>query len=197
MSSLFLISYVVQWLVIVGLVALVTLLYRQFGLMLMPGTKRINLGGLDEGARAPAMVVRFSGQRDSLYQWADPGRQNGASAHATCIVFAVPGCVICEGLSKDASNMAELAARHQDIRFLWVDSGEHPSHHLPDSWTVVSSVNSGAHLAMEIPATPFMYLVSSAGSVMTKGLVNQVSDIEALLARTSPPVTLAQASPLS
>jgi hypothetical protein len=197
MSSLFLISYAVQWLVIVGLVALVTLLYRQFGLMLLPGTKRINLGGLDVGARAPAMVVRFSGQRDALYLWEDAARQNGASAHATCVLFALPSCAICEGLSQDTLNLEQLTARHPDVRFLWVDSGERPSHQLPASWTVVSSVDSGAHLTMEIPATPFMYLVSSAGSVMAKGLVNQVPDIEALLAETSPPVTLAQASPQS
>jgi hypothetical protein len=194
MSSLFLLSYAVLWLIVAGLVTLVTLLYRQFGLMLLPGTTRINLGGLDVGARAPAMVVRSGGQRDALYQWGDAGHENQASAHATCVIFAVPGCVLCEGLSNDAPGLEQLASRYPDIHFLWVDSGEQPTHRVPGNWAVVSSANSGAHLAMEIPATPFMYLVSSTGSVMTKGLVNEVPDVEALLAKTSPPVGAAVSS---
>jgi hypothetical protein len=43
MSSLFWVTYIVLWILVVALVLMVVLLYRQFGLMLMPGRRRMSL----------------------------------------------------------------------------------------------------------------------------------------------------------
>jgi hypothetical protein len=57
MNVAFWFSYAVLWIIVIMLSLLVLLLYRQFGLTYMSGQRRINMQGLDVGARAPSFSL--------------------------------------------------------------------------------------------------------------------------------------------
>lgn len=184
MSPLFLTIYVVQWIVIACLAVMVLLLYRQFGLMIMPNAQRLNMEGLDVGKRAPALALRFGDQREAVFDW-QLQADTLQAFDATCVLFALPSCPLCAELSRNTVGMSDLAARNPAVRFVWVDAGDKSAHELPPPWTVARSSNSAAHDAMEVPSSPFIYLVSTSGRVLTKGLVNEPTDIEALIAQAT------------
>lgn len=188
MSTLFLITYVVLWIITAALVVLVVLLYRQFGLMVMPGGRRVNLGGLDIGARAPSLLLRLENRQELVYDWRGTGYADWPY-DATCAVFGVPMCPICDSLVQEDANLELLATRHPSTQFLWVDSADAPRHALPANWVAASSAKSEAHRAMDIPNTPFMYVVATDGRILAKGLVNQISDIEGRLAPAPVPLS--------
>jgi len=186
MNPLFWVAFGVQWLVLLVLVVLVILLYRQFGLMLMPGSRRVGYGGLDVGARAPALPLRLDGSREVVWDWALPNSANAVESQATLAVFALAGCQTCEELAGDRLGLAQVAQRYPSIRFLWVEGlGTNQSRPVSDGWALALSSDSGAHSAMEIPGSPFAYLVSAGARVLAKGLVNQAQDIESVLSSSS------------
>jgi hypothetical protein len=187
MNSLFWVAFGVQWLVLCVLVVLVILLYRQFGLMIMPGSRRVGYGGLDVGARAPALPLRLDGSREVVWDWAAPKSANGSiTPQATLALFALAGCQSCDELAADRAGMTQLAQRYPSVRFLWVEGlGKAQPHPVSDGWTLALSPGAGAHSAMEVPGTPFGYLVSSGARVLAKGLVNDPQDIESILSRSS------------
>ncbi len=98
MDSAFWLSYATLWLFVVVTMLMVLLLYRQFGLMLMPGRQRLELGGLDIGSVAPILPVEFPNRRDapllsgSGWESADPfwyGRQLLVLLNSTRIDWSV------------------------------------------------------------------------------------------------------------
>jgi len=186
MTSLFWVAFGVQWLVLCVLVVLVVLLYRQFGLMLMPGSRRVGYGGLDVGARAPALPLRLDGSREVAWDWAPPKSADAFRPQATLALFALAGCQACDELAGDRAGMAQIVQRYPSVQFLWVEGlTKGQPHPVSDGWTLALSPGSGAHAAMEIPGTPFAYLVSSGARVLAKGLINQPQDIESVLSRSS------------
>lgn len=182
MSSLFWASYAAMWLMIALLAILVTLLYRQFGLMLMPGGQRVGYGGLDIGTRAPAVLLHFDGDRERAYDWTP--LSVGLRVSATFALFAMPACPLCAKLLEDHDALAEAARRHSPIQFLWVQGVLEAGNPLPSTsnWVSARSHDSAAHEAMEVPGSPFAYLVSGDGHILAKGLVNEASDIDGLIA---------------
>jgi hypothetical protein len=188
MTFLFWVSYGVLWLVLAVLVVLVMLLYRQFGLMIMPGGRRISYGGLDVGARAPVLPLRLHDRTEIAYDWtvAIPGRQ----AHeATLALFAMPGCPLCDQLATDEATALLtqnfpsilLTQNFPSIQFLWIEGKQQQDHAVSGGWAMALSREGGAHHMMEIPGTPFVYLVSDDARILGKGLVNHPSDIDTLI----------------
>jgi hypothetical protein len=181
MSPIFWASYGVEWLVIGALTIMVILMYRHFGLMIMPGGQRMNYSGLDVGARAPALPLRLDGLRSAAYDWASADRARN-EYKATFALFAMPACPLCDALSREDAQVPFLTERYPSIRFLWIDSGDQLTHQVSGGWTVASSPNSDAHNLMEVPGSPFSYLVSQDARILAKGLVNDATDIEAVIA---------------
>jgi hypothetical protein len=185
MTPLFWVAFGVQWMVLFVLVLLVILLYRQFGLMIMPGTRRVGYGGLNVGARAPALSLRLDGSHEVVWDWAAPKSANAIRPQATLALFALAGCQICDELAGDQASMAEVARRYPSVRFLWVEGLSNAQPHLvSDGWTLALSPASEAHAAMEIPGTPFGYLISASARVLAKGLINHPQDIEGIVSRS-------------
>jgi hypothetical protein len=185
MNPLFWVAFGVQWLVLCVLVFLVILLYRQFGLMIMPGSRRVNYGGLDVGARAPALPLRFDGSREVVWDWTPPKPADAIRPQATLALFALAGCQACDELAGDQAGMAQIAQRYPSVRFLWVEGlTKAQPHPVSDGWTLALSPDSGAHAAMDIPGTPFAYLVSSGARVLAKGLINHPHDIQNVMSRS-------------
>jgi hypothetical protein len=183
MSSLFWTAFGVQWLLLVILFVLVILLYRQFGLMIMPGSQRVGYGGLDVGARAPAVSLRFADERDVAYDWTPRYSDDLVRTEATLALFAFSSCHICDELADDQRSMAQLAQRHPSVRFLWIEElSKSQPHAVADGWTLARSPGSGAHGAMEVPGTPFAYLISAEARILAKALINHPANIEDIVA---------------
>jgi hypothetical protein len=179
MTVLFWVTYGVLWVMMGVLVVLVLLLYRQFGLMIMPGSQRVSYGGLDVGSAAPVITVRPAGRPEIAFDWSDPSP--GDHPHeATFALFAMPGCPLCDALSFDET-ITTLDQKYPSVRFVWIDGTRDPVHQIPAGWTVAGSHHGDAHQAMELPGTPFAYLISNDRHVLAKGIVNNAADIDVLL----------------
>lgn len=179
MSAFFIASYVVLWLLVVILVVMVVLLYRQFGLMLMPGRRRADLQGLDLGSRAPKLQLQFRTSDTSIeLDWAET---SSSPRLAWAVMFASPFCAICEGLWK---SVAALPAGWPDVEFVWIEDGARQRIHgeQPAGWTFATSAEGfSAGEAMDVGATPYLYVIQPGGRVAAKGLVNSSAEISSTL----------------
>ncbi len=186
MTSTFWVAFGVQWLVLVVLFVLVILLYRQFGLMIMPGSRRVGYGGLDVGARAPALSLKLDGSREVVWDWGPPKSADAIRPLATLALFALAGCHICDELAGDhQASMAQIARQYPSVRFLWVEGlGETQPHPVSDGWTLALSPAREAHAAMDIPGSPFAYLISANARVLAKGLINHPQDVDSIVSRS-------------
>jgi hypothetical protein len=174
-NRLFIVSYVTLWVVTASLLVLVLLLYRQFGIMLMPGRRRIELGGLDLGERAPELVVDLPHEdRSSLLTWDTNG--------ATLVVVAEPHCPICKNLLGEGG--LESIPRQPGLDFVWLDE-KRPEQDLPTPWTVAVTADGSAARLLDVPGYPFAYVLGRDGKVLAKGLVNTSGEVEQLIARVS------------
>jgi len=173
-STLFWITYVAAWTLLVVLLLLVLLLYRQYGLTYMGPRRRIDLGGRDLGSTAPPVVVRQgSGVSDLEVSWRDLVTRD--STHVVFALFASPTCPICEGLFAEVGQVAD---RWTGVEFLWFDR-ESRLQVPPRGWRVLLS--DDASQTMEIPAFPYAYVLNGKGRIETKGLVNSTGDINRLI----------------
>jgi hypothetical protein len=180
MNSLFWVSYGVLWVIVCALIVLILLVYRQFGLMIMPGSQRISYAGLDIGARAPALPLRMNGGTEQAYNWSTTLPHHVPQV-ATVAIFALPSCPVCESLARE-EEVGALVNIYPSILFMWVSGRPDESHPAPQGWIEASSHHGHAHNAMEIPGTPFAYVVSADSTIRSKGVVNSSRDIELLIA---------------
>src|SRR5712691_1562146 len=119
MSALMLGSYVLLWVLVLAVLALVLLLYRQYGLMMMPSARRIEFGGLPVGVRMPALQFQVDGETTTI-DWRNGDRAATPEAARELVIFAVAGCPICDSLWSEPA-FRELPSRRADVRFRWVD----------------------------------------------------------------------------
>jgi hypothetical protein len=181
MNALFWVTYGILWIVLATVVVMLVLLYRQFGLMIMPGGRRISYAGLDIGVRAPVLPLRFRDGTELAYDWILPPAGSMAQ-QGTIALFAMPGCPICDGLAHNA-DIAALPERYPTVRFVWIDGEketetEHANFY---AWSMAVSRHAHAHSAMDIPGTPFAYFISTDAHILAKSLVNALPDFEALI----------------
>ncbi len=176
MSPLFVASYIVLWLLVFMLLILVLLLYRQYGRSLMTPRGRIATAGLSIGEKAPALSVRAQDGSPMIVDWV--GTKRGTAA-----LFALPGCPICSHLWEEAE-FAALPAQWPGVEFIWfdVDKAHLDAGPVPAGWAFAHSADRSAHEAVELPASPYAYVVSGSGKVMSKGLINDGMKLAELLA---------------
>jgi cytochrome c551/c552 len=109
-----------------------------------------------------------------VWDWTPSKSANAIRHQATLAIFALAGCPSCDALAGDLVGMAQIAQRYPSVRFLWVEGiAKSHAHPVSDGWTSALSPRSGAHAAMDIPGTPFAYLISASARVLAKGLVNR------------------------
>lgn len=179
MKALFWSSYAILWLLVIVLAGGVLLLYRQFGLMLMPGSRRADLAGLDVGAKAPPLALDFlQNGRAPVLDW--DGSESGSPRAGWVVVFANPGCSICRGLWDAASDLGTLAHKWPALEFVWID-GRPREGDPPQGWTVAVSEDQRASEAMDVPVFPFVYAIEPGGIVSAKRLVNEPEHLSLLV----------------
>ena len=177
MTGALLASYVALWGLVVLLLILVLLLYRQYGRSLMETREGIELSGLSLNEKVPVLSVETSGGQPATVDW-------HSSPRATAALFALPGCPVCEHLWHEES-IVELAGIWSDVDFVWIDG---PADHLDgrsqlDGWRFLRSPDKSAHQAAEVPASPYVYVVGNDSRVLAKGLINHSGQLSNMLAK--------------
>lgn len=179
MSGLLMATYIVLWLLVTILTLLVLLLYRQYGKSLMPAKARMQLDGLDIGARAPSIWLTTHKDGPSFqFPLRDAHTAGERPSILQVLLFASSTCPICARLWDE---VGVLPAEHKAVEFWWIGSGTCEADQPPPAWKLACSKDRSAHDAMEIPALPFAYALDPDGIVRAKGLMNDLDDFRQLI----------------
>lgn len=167
MEGIWLVSYIVLWLLVLVLIALVILLYRQLGIMYLGSAEGVSRDGLDRGAKAPDFSL--TDQYGNLQRLAD------YRGKPSVLVFGSPHCSPCRIL---LPQLHDWARSHSEVGVLWLNAAS-PE----ESLKFVSDTGASLPIAPYSPeenlmdryrvrVTPFMFLLDENGIVRAKGLVN-------------------------
>ncbi|HEX2235233.1 MAG TPA: hypothetical protein VHK89_03055 [Actinomycetota bacterium] len=169
-------SYIVLWLVVAALCAVVVALARQIGTLHLRLGPRGALEMDDEGpplGEAPQLVAARAAATGESVSLGGPGR-------ARLLLFASPGCMVCEqvlpglGALGRRAGMAAFVVSQLDVEeanasFTGV-GGRTPVLAAPD-----------AFLSWSIPGTPYVVVLDESGSVRAKGTPNNLEQMEGLV----------------
>ena len=173
MEGIWLVSYIILWAVVLGLIVLVFLLYRQLGIMYLGSAEGVSRDGLPKGTPAPDFSLTD--------QYGNVQRLANYRGQPTFLVFGSPSCNPCRVL---LPQLHEWAAAHPDVGVIWLNATT------PDeSLKFVSDM--GAQLPVvphspddkiadryKVRVTPFCFLVDGTGIIRAKGLVNSKGGLD-------------------
>ncbi len=177
MSSVFYISYVAMWFLVMIEGVLLLLVYRHFGLVALGTAEGVQRDGLAVGDVAPPMSgITAEGEPVS---WApQPG-------HAHLLLFAAPECRPC---AQVVPYINRLAAR-SDVDVALVVSGPQDGvarlvdkFHPPSSVACLADDGSGVYKRYRVRVTPFAFIVGEDGRIRAKGLCSDPMRLRDLLA---------------
>jgi methylamine dehydrogenase accessory protein MauD len=176
MSTLFYVSYVALWLLLLTVGVLVLLLYRHFGMMSLGTLEGVQRDGLPIGEVAPPVSgVTAAGEESG---W-EPRR-----GQPQLLLFAAPDCEPCatvlphvERLARAVDGGLGIAAvvpgpRSEVARFV--------ERHQP-SFPALAEDGSGAFARYRVRVTPFGFVVGEDGRVLAKGLCSNQARLRGLL----------------
>jgi methylamine dehydrogenase accessory protein MauD len=167
-------SYVVLWLLVLALCAVVVALARQIGLLhlrLGPrGALEIDDEGPVIGEPPPAAFARNADAEVSL---AAPG-------HRRLVLFVSPGCTLCRQLLPGLGPVAS-AAGYSAYAVSDLDLGE--TQRAFAGARADAPVLSGPEVpaTWNVPGTPFVVAVDETGVVRAKGTPNNLEQLEGLV----------------
>src|SRR6476659_4166401 len=103
MEGIWLVSYIVLWALVVVLILLVILLYRQLGIMYLGSAEGVSRDGLAKGTTAPDFSLAD--------QYGNVQRLSSYRGRPVLLVFGAPSCTPCRTL---LPQMEEWAENHRD-----------------------------------------------------------------------------------
>jgi methylamine dehydrogenase accessory protein MauD len=173
MEGLWLLSYIVLWILVIGLAILVLLLYRQLGIMYLGTAEGVSRDGLERGTRAPDFNLAD--------QYGTEQRLSNYKGKPVALVFGSPNCGPCRTLIPE---LHEWARRHPDVAVLWLNSAT-PS----DSLRFVNETGATLPVApystddnllntYKVRVTPFLFMLDENGIIRAKGLVNNKGGLD-------------------
>lgn len=167
-------SYVLLWLLVLALCAVVVALARQIGMLHLRLGPRGALEIDDEGpALGETPPAAFARDADGDVSLAVPGQRR-------LVLFVSPGCTLCRqllpGLGPVASAAGYTAYAVSDLDLgetRRAFAGAHPD----------TRVLSGPEVApaWNVPGTPFAVVVDESGVVRAKGTPNNLEQLEGLV----------------
>ncbi|MGI8589311.1 MAG: TlpA family protein disulfide reductase [Chloroflexia bacterium] len=173
MEGIWLVSYIILWLLVLGLGVLVFLLYRQLGILYLGSAEGVSRDGLAVGTAAPDFSLGD--------QYGNTQRLSDYRGKPTFLVFGSPSCTPCRVL---LPQMDDWAAAHPEVGVLWLNAAN------PDESTKYAS-DMGATLPVvahtpdqklperyHVRVTPFSFLLDQDGIIRTKGLVNSKAGLD-------------------
>jgi methylamine dehydrogenase accessory protein MauD len=167
MEGIWLVSYIVLWLLVLVLIALVILLYRQLGIMYLGSAEGVSRDGLARGAKAPDFSLTD--------QYGNAQRLADYRGKPSVLLFGSPHCSPCRIL---LPQLHDWSKAHPEVGILWLNAAS-PE----ESLKFVSDTGASLPIAPYSPqenlmdrykvrVTPFMFLLDESGIVRAKGLVN-------------------------
>jgi len=167
MEGIWLVSYIILWILVIGLGLLVFLLYRQLGVMYLGSAEGVSRDGLTKGTPAPDFNL--------MDQYGNAQRLSSYRGRPVLLVFGSPSCTPCRTL---LPQLEEWAADHRDMGVIWLNAAprDETLKYVSDMGATVPVV---AHTPddkiadrYKVRVTPFSFMVDENGVVRAKGLVN-------------------------
>src|SRR5438105_10406809 len=110
-GTIWIISYVALWVLVLALGLLVLLLYRQLGIMYLGTAEGVSRDGLPRGTVAPDFTLTDQyGHAQSLTAY---------RGRPTALIFGSPSCGPCRLL---IPQLHDWARKHPDISVLWLNA---------------------------------------------------------------------------
>ncbi len=173
MQGIWLLSYVVLWVVVLGMGVLVLLLYRQLGIMYLGSAEGVSRDGLEKGTTAPDFSLAD--------QYGATQRLANYRGRPVLLVFGSPHCSPCRTL---LPQMHDWAKAHPDVVPIWLNAASND-----ESLKFVSETGATLPVAAYPPetnlmdkykvrVTPFMFMLDEKGIIQAKGLVNTRSGLD-------------------
>lgn len=177
MSVLFWISYGVMWILLLGLLLLMLLVFRQFGLVYLKTADGVSRGGIPVGTVIPDL--QFSALSGSKVQLSDYAQQ------PLLLLFTAPTCAPCEELKPHLKQFLERYPALGTVIFSMHEKVEESERFVRD-WGVRGVIVPLTDRTMyetrfDGQVTPFAFLLDGNRKVVAKGLVNKMEDLERLL----------------
>jgi methylamine dehydrogenase accessory protein MauD len=173
MEGIWLISYIVLWLVVLALIVLVLLLYRQLGIMYLGTAEGVSRDGLNRGTSAPDFTLTD--------QYGHPQRLAAMRGKPAALLFGSPSCGPCRLL---APQLDDWAKKHPDINVVWLNaaSSDESARFVAETGLKVPvaaySPESKLLDLYKVRVTPFIFMLDEVGVVRAKGLVNNKGGLD-------------------
>jgi methylamine dehydrogenase accessory protein MauD len=176
MSTLFYVSYVALWVLLLTMGVLVLLLYRHFGVMSLGTLEGVQRDGLPIGSVAPPISGVTAAGQDTRWE---PKR-----GQPQLLLFAAPDCEPCatvlphvDGLARAVNGGLGIVTvvpgpRDEVARFV---ERYHPR------FPCLAEDGSGAFTRYRVRVTPFGFILGTDGRVLAKGLCGDQVRLRGLL----------------
>ncbi|MGH3938532.1 MAG: TlpA family protein disulfide reductase [Pseudonocardiaceae bacterium] len=179
-SSLFGITYVLLWVLVISESVLMFVLLRTIGHLLLAEQPIAVREGVPVGRQLPDVEARTADGHRSLHSLL-PGKPY------TAVVFATPTCSYCPGAVKAVQQaVGELPWLGATVL---VRAAELDGYAQIDEWGHVGMITSTAARKLNVNATPFVMIVDDTGKVIAKSVVNGAGHLSDLLATTEATMT--------
>jgi methylamine dehydrogenase accessory protein MauD len=176
MSTLFYVSYLALWLLMLAEGALIFLLYRHFGLMALGALEGVQRDGLRVGAEAPPVSAMTA--EGAAATWA-PSRDR-----RSLLVFVAPNCGPCAAVMPAIGRLAGAGDDSLDITAIVAGAPEAAAgfarkFRLP--FRCLAEAGRGAAERYRVRVTPFAFLIDEDGRILAKGLCSDAAHLQELL----------------
>src|SRR5689334_6683265 len=173
MEGIWLVSYIVLWLIVITLILLVLLLYRQLGIMYLGSAEGVSRDGLDKGKSAPDFSLTD--------QYGNAQRVSTLKGKPAVLLFGSPHCSPCRIL---LPQLNEWSRAHPEVGVVWLNAASEE-----ESLKFVSDTGAEIPVAPYTPqenlmdkyrvrVTPFMFFLDENGVIRAKGLVNTKAGVD-------------------
>jgi methylamine dehydrogenase accessory protein MauD len=171
MPTFFWISYTVLWILIIPLIILNLVLFRQLGIMVMGTARGVNQSGIPIGKKLPtAKTTDLNGR-----EWST----DDLSGKSTVLLFGSPSCKECAEILPEFNKISKdynikpilLLFSPEDIAKEYVRKINYN-----DEVLIVTSELADS---LDVQVTPFAYSIDEHGVVRQKGLVNNRDHLKA------------------
>lgn len=176
MDALFAATYVALWIFVLVLALMVILLYRQLGEMYLGAAESRSRDGLAIGSKAPAFALPDQAGRVITL----PRTEN------TLLVFGSPTCGPCVSLMPHLVNFALQQRGKLGVYFVSAADAAANQRFGADhqvQFPILSQNETDTADQYGVRATPFAFYLDLGDRVRAKGVVNRLSQLQALVLR--------------
>lgn len=176
--TLFYVSYVALWLLLIVMAALILLIYRHFGLATLGTLEGVQRDGLKIGEKAQP-ILGVSPTHGTVTWQPDPVRP-------TLLLFATPGCEPCAAIMPYVIRLQAATLTGLKLNTTVVVPGDvNQAIQLTDAFgpqlTCIADDDRRAFDSYRIRVTPFGFVVGEDGRVLAKSLCSDPHKLRELL----------------